>query len=200
MLCSNMVDAAEYQGRVVFAPRARVALHLLTFPNAAAAAQIAALASRFSREYDLRAKPLQTSRFHVSLQNFGEYDELEMSESIATKVRSAMANVMVHPFAVMFNRVESFSGRDGHYPLVLRGDDGVVGLEILYRSLGTAMRIAGLKSRLVFTPHLTLLYGERPISERLIEPVGWTVREFALVLSLIGKTKYISLDRWTLGA
>ena len=99
----------------------------------------------------------------------------------------------------MFNRVESFSGRDGHYPLVLRGDDGVVGLEILYRSLGTAMLLVGLKARLDFTPHLTLLYSDYCIKEHFVQPVSWTVREFSLILSLRGKTKYIPLGRWKLG-
>jgi 2'-5' RNA ligase len=51
---------------------------------------------------------------------------------------------------------------------------------------------------LAFTPHVTLLYDRRCIDEQPIEPVGWTVREFALVLSLIGKTQHVPLGRWQL--
>jgi 2'-5' RNA ligase len=120
--------------------------------------------------------------------------------TVVLKASDAAAKVKASPFAVMFNRVESFSGRDGHYPLVLRGDDGVVGLEMLNRSLAVSMRMMGLKASLNFTPHLTLSYVERPIKERLIPPVRWTVREFALVHSLIGETKYIRLGCWSLGA
>jgi RNA 2',3'-cyclic 3'-phosphodiesterase len=58
----------------------------------------------------------------------------------------------------------------------------------------------GFKTRTDFTPHVTLLYGDGRIGEQSIDPIGWTVREFALVLSLIGKTKYIPLGRWPLGA
>jgi 2'-5' RNA ligase len=184
---------------VVFAPSTSVGLYFLIFPEASAAEQIAGLARQSCREYGLNGKPLLTSRFHVSLQNLVEYDAWHSLKTFALKARTAAAKVRINPITVMFNRVESFSGRDGHYPLVLRGDDGVVGLEILYRSLGSAMRFVGLKAHLDFTPHLTLLYGDRCIKEHFIQPVSWTVREFSLVLSLRGKTRYISLGRWKLG-
>jgi RNA 2',3'-cyclic 3'-phosphodiesterase len=194
-----MVYAVEYQGRLIFAPRTRVGLHLLTFPNVLTAARIAALAQRCRREYGLSAEPLPTSRFHVSLLSFGEFDELEIPEALAVRARDAVAKVSTSPFAVMFNRVESFSGRDGRYALVLRGDDGTVGLEMLYRSLSVAIRVAGLKPPLNFTPHLTLMYDYNRIKERFVEPITWTVREFELVLSLVRKTRYIRLHRWQLG-
>ena len=175
-------------------------LYFLTFPDDATAHRIAALAHHCRREYGLRAPPLLSWRFHVSLQNVGRYGALGVPETVVLKASNAAANVKASPFAVMFNRVESFSGRDGHHPLVLRGDDGVVGLEMLNRSLGVSMRMAGLKASLNFTPHLTLSYGERLIKERLIQPISWTVREFALIHSLYGKTKYIPLGCWPLGA
>jgi RNA 2',3'-cyclic 3'-phosphodiesterase len=181
----------------VFAPSASVGF--LTFPDASAAEQIAELARQSRREYEHNGIPLLTSRFHVSLQNLVEYDARHSLKTFALKARAAAAKVRTNPFTVMFNRMESFSGRDGRYPLVLRGDDGVVGLEMLYRSLGTAMRLVGLKARLDFTPHLTLLYSDRCIKEHFIQPVSWTVREFSLIISLRGKTRYIPLGRWKLG-
>jgi 2'-5' RNA ligase len=60
------------------------------------------------------------------------------------------------------------------------------------------LRRVGIKTSPGFTPHLTLLYGERPIKERFIEPISWTVCEFALVLSLRGETKYIVEGHWPL--
>ena len=51
-----------------------------------------------------------------------------------------------------------------------------------------------------FTPHLTLLYGDRIVTERSIEPIRWTVRDFVLVQSLRGRgeSKHIHLARWPL--
>jgi 2'-5' RNA ligase len=193
-----MVYAIEHQGRLVFAPIRRVGLHLLTFPDVSTAARIAALAWRCCREYGLSARPLPTSRFHVSLVSFGEFDERETAEALAVRAHDALANFSAAPFVVMLDRVESFSGGDDRYPLVLRGDDGVVGLEMLYQKLGIAMRWAGLKLPSNFTPHLTLLYDYCRIKERFVEPISWTVRELKLVLSLVGETKYDVQGRWQL--
>jgi 2'-5' RNA ligase len=190
--------APEYQDRLVFAPLKRVGLHFLTFPAVSTAARMAALAWRCRREYGLSAKPLPTSRFHVSLVSFGEFDERETAEALAVRARDALANFSAGPFVVMLDRVESFSGRDHRYALVLRGDDGVVGLEMLYQKLGIAMRWAGFKLPLNFTPHLTLSYDNYRIKERFVEPISWTVREFELVLSLVGETKYEVRGRWQL--
>jgi 2'-5' RNA ligase len=49
-----------------------------------------------------------------------------------------------------------------------------------------------------FTPHLTLSYDNYRIKERFVEPISWTVREFELVLSLVGETKYEVRGRWQL--
>jgi 2'-5' RNA ligase len=49
-----------------------------------------------------------------------------------------------------------------------------------------------------FTPHLTLSYDNCRIKERFVQPISWTVREFKLVLSLVGETKYDFLGRWQL--
>ena len=166
-------------------PPTKFGLFTVVFPDEQAAARIEALVCRVRRDCRLKVKPLLTSRFHVSLNNLGEYADRGMAEAVALKACEAAAGVRVNPFTVMFNLLQrQFTGRAGQRALVLRGDDGVVGLEILYRSLTTAMRMAGFKSPLHFTPHLTLSYGEQPIEERFIEPISWTVREFALILSL----------------
>jgi RNA 2',3'-cyclic 3'-phosphodiesterase len=188
--------AIVQQGRVVFAPLTPVGLFFSIFPDAATAARIVGIAQYCRREYGLSGRPHATSRFHISLQCLGEHDE--EPEQVVADARKAAASVRMRPFAVMFDRIASFSGREGNYPLVLLGDDGVVGLTMLYQSLGTAMRNVGLEARLDFTPHMTLLYDDRRIGERPIKPICWTVRELVLVLSLIRKTKYVFLGRWPL--
>ena len=70
-------------------------------------------------------------------------------------------------------------------------------LTSLHRSLGAGMQKAGIgrSMTLRFTPHITLLYGDRMVTERSIEPVRWIVRDFALVHSLRGHTH---VARWPL--
>jgi 2'-5' RNA ligase len=175
-------------------------LYFLVFPDAPAAARIEMLARHCRSEYGSYGKPRPRSILHVSLLNLGLYDDLSSPKFASLEASDAAEQVRATPFTVAFNYVQSFSHPDGRYPLVLRGDDGIVGLEELYQCLGTSMRMVGFKTRPHFTPHVTLIYSRRRISERSIEPISWTVREFSLVLSLRGKTKYIVLDRWPLGA
>ena len=49
-----------------------------------------------------------------------------------------------------------------------------------------------------YTPHLTLLFDERRVVERGVEPIGWTVRELVLVRSLHGQARHVALGRWPL--
>jgi 2'-5' RNA ligase len=116
------------------------------------------------------------------------------------KAKEAAAQLAAAPFRVAFNCVKSFSSSNGGYPLVLTGEDGVIGLMRLNSSLRLALRKAGLrpKGSSIFTPHVTMLYDQQCIDEQPIEPICWTVRELALVLSLTGETEYISLGRWRL--
>jgi RNA 2',3'-cyclic 3'-phosphodiesterase len=84
---------------------------------------------------------------------------------------------------------------------VLRGDGGVIGLTMLQDAVGSALEMAGLGSRAPhYTPHMTLLYGDRFVTDHPVEPVGWTVHEFVLVNSLLGRSRYLALARFALGA
>jgi 2'-5' RNA ligase len=86
---------------------------------------------------------------------------------------------------------------------VLGGSEGVGGLHALHDALGQALRETGFADRagqagMPYTPHVTLAYGMPPAAIRSIEPVCWNVREFALVHSLLGRTRHIVLARWPL--
>ena len=45
---------------------------------------------------------------------------------------------------------------------------------------------------------MTLLYDRRMVAEQAVEPVHLTVREFALVHSLVRQSRHIELARWPL--
>ena len=49
-----------------------------------------------------------------------------------------------------------------------------------------------------YKPHLTLQYGNRLVGPLNISPVSWLVRDFALVLSHLGQTRYEILRQWNL--
>ena len=177
-----------------FAVRQLDGLFFSIFPDQRAAVRIANIAEHFRRAYGLKAAPLLTDRFHVTVQGLGNYDGLP--RSVVAKAIEAGAAVMSRPFEVAFDRVTSFAGSDA---LVLRGGDGVDGIVMFHHDLGVAMRKFGLSAGSQFTPHITLLYERRRIEEQFIEPIRWTVRDFVLVHSLHGRTMHIPLERWHLG-
>lgn len=104
------------------------------------------------------------------------------------------------PFDVVFDLAVSFTIKRKKLPLVLRAGGELPALDAFYRCLGGAMKKAGLGRRVAsnFTPHMTLLYDDRVVEECAIEAVRLTVRDFVLVHSLIGRSRYIELARWSL--
>ncbi len=157
----------------------------------------ARLTRRLCREHGLKGRPLAAHRQHVSLYHVGDYSGLPR-DIVATACEAA-ATLVMPSFVVAFDRMASFNVRSDGQALVLRGGDGVAGLMVLHQCLGAAMRKAGLRRSVPrYEPHMTLMYGDQCIVEHAVEAVGWTVKEFVLVHSLHGQTRYVLLGRWSL--
>ena len=167
-------------------------LFLAVLPDAKTATRIAETARHLQISHGLAGKPLRSEHFHVTLcvvdQGIG--CSLDRVESVKERV----ARVVMPSFRVGFDRAESF--KNG--ALVLRGDDSVIGLEILQQRLSDALDGRPGKAR-PFTPHVTLLRDGYRVPEQRIEPIEWTVRELVLVHSLIGRTTHRHIARWPLG-
>jgi 2'-5' RNA ligase len=142
-------------------------------------------------EYGLRGALLLPQQIHSTIWHVHDGFSPPPDDLIAAL--AACANRVSMPaFRVSFDRVESFVGG----PLVLRGEDGVVGLELLHEKLKAVL---GIKRTSRFVPHVTLLRDKRRLlPSMLIEPIEWTVSEFVLVHSLLGKTTHRVLARFPL--
>jgi 2'-5' RNA ligase len=174
-------------------------LFFAVFPGASAAQRIARLGEELRYRHGLRGKALASDRLHVSLHHVGDYVRPPDGTIVAAACDVA-ASVRMPSFAVEFNSAVSFRGRRDNQPFVLHGDDGIIGLTMLQQSLGAAMEKAGLgRSAVRYTPHVTLMYADRFVAEQAVGPVGWTVREFVLVHSLLGRSRYRPLGRFALG-
>jgi 2'-5' RNA ligase len=99
------------------------------------------------------------------------------------------------PFEVSFDRTATFRSGSGNRALVLLGDETSDRLKSLGHTLRAAMADKGMGRRSPedFTPHVTLLYGERAVDEYPVAPIRWTVNEFVLIHSLQGHRR---LARW----
>jgi RNA 2',3'-cyclic 3'-phosphodiesterase len=175
-------------------------LFFAIFPDARTASRIEQTAQRICARDPLAITPFALERYHVTLHHLGKYAGGLPQAMVARAIRAA-ATVNVQPFAVAFDRAENFRGR----PLVLRADEGVLALMAFRHALGAALERAGFaaRTRAPFTPHVTLAYphpshAHRRVVERFDDAIRWTVREFVLVHSLLGRTRHIALARWKL--
>jgi RNA 2',3'-cyclic 3'-phosphodiesterase len=160
------------------------------------AQQIVRLRTRLLLELGLTGQPIAAERLHVSLHAVGAWHGL--SRAAVRTAKEVGASFSKRPFEIVFDRAVSFAGNRA---LVLRAS-GCLALASLHHALGIEMKKAGIGRWVTsrFTPHVTLLYGDRMVTERSIEPVRWTVCDFVLVQSLRGRgeSKHIHLARWPL--
>ena len=172
-------------------------LFFAIFPDPATSARIAGRAQGLREAGGLSGRPLANDRFHITLHHLG--DHAGVRRDIVDSAGEAAQAVTTPAFQVTFDKAASFHN-GGNNPFVLQGGEGLEALKAFQRDLGLAMARAGL-GRLVdktFTPHVTLLYDKQLAPERPIDPVTWTVSEFVLIHSLLGRTQHIPLARWRL--
>ncbi len=166
-------------------------------PAEPARAQIAGLARHLHKVHKLRGNPILPEHLHVTLHPVG--DERRGMKAAIGGAMDAAGRVRASPFDVVFDVAESFFVRSGNHPFVLRGC-GLGMLTDFRRELGAEMVRSGLKACVVgnFTPHVTMLWADRCVEEHPVAPIRWTVREFVLVLSLVGWTEHRHVGRWPL--
>jgi 2'-5' RNA ligase len=171
-------------------------------PDANTAAAISKLAQQLCAGTRVRSKPLAAARLHVTLLHLGNFAGGLPHDKVDAAMRAA-ASIRMAPFTVEFDTVSSFASKPRPGPLVLTGGEGVAGLNALHGALEHALQHAGFGERTVstavpYTPHVTLAYGMPWAAARPVEPACWNVREFALIHSLLGRTRHVVLARWPL--
>ncbi|QUP55445.1 RNA 2',3'-cyclic phosphodiesterase [Ralstonia syzygii] len=172
-------------------------LFLAVTPDADAARRIAQRVELLRPDVGFKAKPLRAERLHVTLHHLGDF--VELPAALVTHACEAVAGVALPPFEVTFDQVVSFHGRRDHRPFVLTGGAGLHALIDFQHALGGALERAGLRvPQTRFVPHITLLYDRGGFAPKPVEPISWTVREFVLIDSWLGKTRYDEKGRWPL--
>lgn len=163
-------------------------------PDMEAAMRIDRLARSLRGKHGLKGKPLGVERFHVTLYYVGDFSGLPQGVIEAAR-EAAQALTAIAPFVLGFDRVASFSRRPRNMPLVLLGGDPLLALKRFQLALATAMENAGIGrgAGAHYTPHLTLLYDDRYVADKMIEPIAWSAGEFCLMRSLIGRGRHEAL-------
>lgn len=170
-------------------------LFLAVFPDTTSAAQIARLREPLCAKHGLSGSRIAPDRFHVTLHHLGDFRGVPEHVVEAASMAAAATAASKPPFEITFDHVESFSGRPGRRPFVLRANGSNADLMELHRRLVTAL---GKRGNVKFVPHITLLYDEQGVAKEPVDPVSWTINEIVLIRSLLGKTRHIPLGRWKL--
>src|SRR6266850_5189351 len=125
------------------------------------ASRIVQLRKRLCEEFGLSGRRIAADLLHISLHGIGAYDGLP--RAVVQRAKQAGAAVLAQPFDIVLDRAMSFGPKRKARPFVLRTGDEAA-LVTFHRLLGRAMKNAGFRriaSR--FTPHMTLLYGDRTV-------------------------------------
>ena len=113
----------------------------------------------------------------------------------------ALAGFSFPVFDISFDRLVAFKAKKKR-PIVLRTLETDALVNQLARTVGRALSgtFPNFPKPKV-TPHVTLAYGAGFDEERLLPaPLGWRVRDIALIDSVQGEGRHIHLARWRLGS
>jgi len=179
-----------------FGPLQKERIFLAALPDVETAARIHARAEAFKVEHGFTGNLILPEHLHVTLFHLGDWAALP--EEIVNIASGAASQVRVPAFDVTFKRAESFRNSTGVFPFVLTGDKQQ--WSGLHDALRIALTDAGLggATRGDFQPHVTLTYDPVRVKPHTVEPVTWTVKDFVLVHSVLGKTTHSHLGRWLL--
>jgi RNA 2',3'-cyclic 3'-phosphodiesterase len=176
-------------------------VHRLFFalmPDATIRERLAAVAAGLkAARPGLRARWIHPDRYHATLHFLGDHAALR--PSLVDSAVAAADKVSMAPFAWTLDRGASFRGREP--PCVLQGTEVSAPLQQLWQMLGKTLALAGQGAHLErsFFPHVTLAYSHGAMLEAVeVEPVTWSVAEFALVHHVVGQGAYQILGRWSL--
>jgi 2'-5' RNA ligase len=172
-------------------------LFFALLPDTMASAAIERVTRDLRVAYRLSAKPIDVSRLHVTLFHVGDFPT--MPHTVIEVARRAAASLTETPLPMRFDRAGTFAGKN-RFPFVLRAAEGADALTAFQQRLSTALAKAGAgrSTAKPFTPHLTLMYADREVATAPIDAIEWRAKEFVLVHSLIGESRYSTLGRWSL--
>lgn len=180
------------------ASRDSVALFFALLPEPDTASYISHLAGDLRTEFNLHGRLRPTRLLHVSLNKVGNF--IEFPEEVVAAAQEAGRMVEAHQFAVSLDRFLSFSGGEPHAFVLCCGED-LAALSTLRRTIDRALKRVGLKpgGQAGSTPHVTILYDRELVPSMGLErPIGWIARDFVLIESFQGQSRYEILGRWPL--
>jgi RNA 2',3'-cyclic 3'-phosphodiesterase len=168
---------------------------LAIFPRFEDARRLARAAADLHSQHDLDGPLLSPGRLHITLHAIAGLSD-NMPQAVVDAAIAASSRVVSPSLPIVFDHVLSFTDSNA---FVLRCNPAA-----MQPSRDCANRWHWLCSEQVFTPkpsdtpHMTMLYDPRHISQHAIELICWTATGFALILSHVGIHHHQWISRWGL--
>jgi 2'-5' RNA ligase len=164
-------------------------------PPPAVGERLADLGAHWRRRLGRAAPVTPAARLHVSLNSLGAHRRLPQAD--VRRATAAVSALRAQPFTLAFNRLGGWGRGEGARPVVLWGDEGVIGADLLHETLEAALAAARLPRPRPrpFCAHLTLWRAPAATPEIVIPPVGWRVDELVLLASVHGEGRHEVLGR-----
>lgn len=167
-------------------------LILMIYPDQQATAEAQRRARRYQLDNGLGGVIFDPDLMHITLGHFDYWDDVPAS--LIERISRAASKLSMAPFEVSFDQIGGFPKT-----VVLRGGGGLRALEAFQAALRQALAWEKLDgAHMNFTPHVTVVYGQPGAVVAAIEPVTWSVKDFALVVSHHGKGRHEVLARYSL--
>lgn len=186
----NTVQQFSFGQKLDIEPKHRLFFGI--WPDAGATNRLTQLMAQLRHDGIMPGRPVDSNRLHITLHHLGDFAD-QIPPSLMPTARAAAATVTMQPFDVAFDRVGGTKGQ-----FLLRASDGSAALRVFRQTLSAALIKAGLRRRVdpAFGPHMTLSYDFSDVAEHPIDPINWTVRQFVLTESLLGKHQHIERGCW----
>lgn len=120
------------------------------------------------------------------------------TRAVMEKAAALADKVSERAFVVTLNQVGGWNGET----LVLLGDEGVIGAEMLHTAIHKALVTGAMAPRREpqIWPHVSLLRDKTQVPKTFVDPITWTAREFVLLDSIFGEGRHEVLGRWPLSS
>jgi RNA 2',3'-cyclic 3'-phosphodiesterase len=162
------------------------------WPDDGAVDRLTQLMAQLHNDKIMPGRPVDADRLHVTLHHLGDFGD-QVPPSLVPNASMAAATVKMQPFNVTFDRAGGTTG-----PFLLRASDGSAALMEFQKILRTALVKAGVRDQVktAFSPHVTLSYDFSNVPKQQVEPITWTVNQFVLIDSLLGKHQHVKRGSW----
>jgi 2'-5' RNA ligase len=159
-------------------------------PTDEATARLMDTRGSLSKRFGLGGKGVAGTRLHITLRPLPHYHvypdhRIELFCRIGSTIRQK-------PFLVTVDLARSYAS------LVLVPSVPNEQLAELEQALSSTLAEAGFSAQWSFSPHVTLLYSDKKIPDKKVDPISWTVNEFVLIHSVHGKTIHNIIERFPL--